>query len=245
MKINIYKYFLVFFLVLLNGYYLYNNINWIAIIYSNLIILISIYLFFYHEGDWYEKIFILITFIVGTSLFFDIYINDWSSSLIKLIILIILAYYKIENVLFNFAHLFYNHANNISLAFCNLAIKLGVNQSNIYKLKGDILLEKDDYEGAFECYKHVLYLENSEESINDIAVSLEYLGKYDDALYYYDNALNINPNNSLTLNNKAILLIKLKKYDEALSILNEVLEIDENNTCAIENKEKILNELNK
>ena len=154
-----------------------------------------------------------------------------------------LLYYYSSNFLYNLANLFYNRANNISLMFCNLAIKFDVNQSDIFKLKGDILLEKKDYEGAFECYKRVLYFENDSNTINDIAVSLEYMGKYDEALNYYDDSLNINPNNVLTLNNKAILLIKLKRYNEALSLLNEVLCIDENNITAMENREKIINKI--
>ena len=124
-----------------------------------------------------------------------------------------------------------------------MAIKFGANQSDIFKLKGDILLEKEEYEEALECYKHVLYYENDSNTINDIAVSLEYMGKYDEALNYYDNSLNINPNNVLTLNNKTILLIKQKRYNEALSILNKVLDIDENNITALENKEKIINKI--
>ena len=176
--------------------------------------------------------------------FFSFYNNDWLIFIIMVILLVYLSFFKIEDMLYNLANLFYNRANNISLMFCNWAIKFGVNQADIFKLKGDILLEKEEYKEAFECYKHVLYFENDSNTINDIAVSLEYMGKYDEALNYYDNSLNINPNNILTLNNKAILLIKLKRYNEALSLLDEVLDIDENNKKAMENKEKIINKKN-
>lgn len=185
-----------------------------------------------------------ITFLVMLlNCFLSFFNNDWLIFIIMVILLVYLSFFKIGDILYNLANLFYNRSNNISLMFCNLAIRFGVNQSDIFKIKGDILLEKDEYEGAFECYKHVLYFENDSNTINDIAVSLEYMGKYDEALNYYDNSLNINPNNVLVLNNKAILLIKLKRYNEALSILNEVLNIDENNITAMENKEKIINKI--
>ena len=189
----------------------------------------------------------LVNYIIFLALLFNCFLsffnNDWLIFIIMIILLVYLSFFKIGDILYNLANLFYNRSNNISLMFCNLAMKFGVNQSDIFKLKGDILLEKEDYEGAFECYKHVLSFENDSNTINDIAVSLEYMGKYDEALTYYDNSLNINPNNVLTLNNKAILLIKLKKYNEALSLLNKVLDIDENNMTAMENRKKIINKI--
>ena len=143
------------------------------------------------------------------------------------------------------AHLFYNWNNELSLIFCNLAIKLGIKQSNIFKLKGDILFGMDDFEGAYECYCYASYFDNNADTINDIAVTMEYLENYEKALEFYNESLKCDPNNILTLNNRTILFIKLKRYDEALADINKVLEIDENNVCAIENKEKIRDELNK
>ena len=105
-------------------------------------------------------------------------------------------------------------------------------------------MENNNYKGAYEAYYNVFCFDNNAESMNDVAVSLEYLEQYEDALEFYNKSLEIESHNILALNNKSILLIKLKQYDEALSNINKVLEIDENNICAIENKEKVLNELN-
>lgn len=242
MKLNNYSFMLlVIFSALAYTYYINGALNWLIVLIAIILGLLASYIMSEHEKN--NNVLMILYIIILITLVLCVFTKDIFGSIISLMLLLGLLYYDSSNFLYNLANLFYNRANNISLMFCNLAIKFDVNQSDIFKLKGDILLEKKDYEGAFECYKRVLYFENDSNTINDIAVSLEYMGKYDEALNYYDDSLNINPNNVLTLNNKAILLIKLKRYNEALSLLNEVLCIDENNITAMENREKIINKI--
>jgi tetratricopeptide (TPR) repeat protein len=56
-------------------------------------------------------------------------------------------------------------------------------------------------------------------------LSLDGLGKYDEAIKWYDKDLAINPNNVDALNNKAVALYKLGKYDEDIKWYDEALAI--------------------
>lgn len=51
--------------------------------------------------------------------------------------------------------------------------------------------------------------------------------KYDEAIQYYDKALEIDPTDSGALNNKAIALKNLQKYDEALGYYDKALAVNQ------------------
>ncbi len=53
------------------------------------------------------------------------------------------------------------------------------------------------------------------------AISLDNLKKHQEALEFYEKALDIEPNNSAMLTNKGVCLNNLKMYDEALVIKKE------------------------
>ena len=186
MKLNNYSFMLlVIFFALAYTYYINGTLNWLIVLIAIILGLLASYIMSEHEKN--RNVLIILYVIILITLVLCVFTKDIIGSIISLILLFGLFYYDSSNFLYNLANLFYNHSNNISLMFCNLAMKFGANQSDIFKLKGDILLEKEDYLEAFECYKHVLYFKNDSNTINDIAVSLEYMGKYDEALNYYDN----------------------------------------------------------
>lgn len=210
-----------------------------------LIILISLLIYvIFHFSNIKNLIIDILFLYLLLHCYLSFYFNDWVYFFLFIFLVLSMCIYKKENIMFILAKLFHNRINKLSLFFCNLAIMWDVKYSRIFKIKGDILLGNNDYKGAYEAYYNVFCFDNNAESMNDVAVSLEYLEQYEDALKFYNKSLEIEPHNILALNNKSILLIKLKQYDEALSNINKVLEIDENNFCAIENKEKVLNELN-
>ena len=62
------------------------------------------------------------------------------------------------------------------------------------------------------------------------------LGKYDEAIQYYDKALQVDPNYTDALNNKGDALYDLDKYDEAIQIFDKALQIDPNDTDALNSK---------
>jgi len=67
--------------------------------------------------------------------------------------------------------------------------------------------------------------------------ALSELGNYDEALVWFDKALEIDPNAVYVLSNKGVTLYRLVQYDEAISYYNKALEIDPNYELAIKNKE--------
>ena len=60
--------------------------------------------------------------------------------------------------------------------------------------------------------------------------------KYDEALEYFNQALEINPKDDYALARKGVVLINLSKYDEALEYFNQALEINPNNDYALSRK---------
>ena len=71
------------------------------------------------------------------------------------------------------------------------------------------------------------------------------LGKYEQAIEYYDNALEIDPKYALALSNKGATLDKLGKYKEAIECYDKALEIDPKYALALSNKGWALHNLGK
>ncbi|MEQ8224153.1 MAG: tetratricopeptide repeat protein [Candidatus Eremiobacterota bacterium] len=61
-------------------------------------------------------------------------------------------------------------------------------------------------------------------------------GKYEEAIQYYDAALNVNANNAEAWFNRGSALYYLGKYKEAIKCYDNVLIIDPNNSYAKDNK---------
>jgi len=70
-------------------------------------------------------------------------------------------------------------------------------------------------------------------------------GQYEESIWWYDQALSINPTNIGALYNKASVKVKLGKYQEALQLYDTVLEIDSGNVSALYNKAHVLVNLDK
>ena len=57
---------------------------------------------------------------------------------------------------------------------------------------------------------------NYTEALNGKGLALDSLGKYEEAITWYDKALGIDPNYMYSLYNKGLALSTLKKYQEAI-----------------------------
>lgn len=68
--------------------------------------------------------------------------------------------------------------------------------------------------------------------------------KFDEALFYIDRILDIDPKNISALNNKGGILVELGNYTDSIIVFNEILTINENNTEALNNKAIALSKLN-
>ena len=67
---------------------------------------------------------------------------------------------------------------------------------------------------------------------------------FDQALRYYDRAIELEPEEPSHRNNKGGALARLQRFDIALEVYEECLELDPNHTTAIEAKQKLLIKLN-
>jgi serine/threonine protein kinase len=70
--------------------------------------------------------------------------------------------------------------------------------------------------------------------------SLEFLGRFPEALTYFNRSLQINPRQSSALYNKGVLALKQEQYEEALAFTDESLAIDPRSFRAWSNKAAIL-----
>ncbi len=73
-------------------------------------------------------------------------------------------------------------------------------------------------------------------SVLDEANRLFLLGKFQEAISYYDKILEENPNHLGCLNNKGYALSKLKDYDSALQCYATALKLDHNDLPVLINK---------
>jgi len=62
------------------------------------------------------------------------------------------------------------------------------------------------------------------------------LGNHNQAISYFDQVLEIDPNHLGALNNKGAVLLKLWRLEQAIPYFDKVLEIDPNNVSALINK---------
>ena len=82
-------------------------------------------------------------------------------------------------------------------------------------------------------------------SIIKNAIKLETLGQLEEAAYWYDKVLKIDPTNIDTMFKKALLLSKMGKYEQALFLFDQVIEIDPTLVSALVNRKIVLEKLGK
>jgi tetratricopeptide (TPR) repeat protein len=87
-------------------------------------------------------------------------------------------------------------------------------------------------------------VENVETLLNK-GIGLQSLGKYQEAIGYYDRALAVEPNNLIALNKKGQALVGLGRYQEAISSFDKALSIEPNYVDALFRKGAVLSVLEK
>jgi len=73
-------------------------------------------------------------------------------------------------------------------------------------------------------------------ALTDKGNGLLKLGRYEEAIRYFDKALEIDPRNETVLNNKGISLASLGRYEESIRCFDKALKIDPNNVAAMYGK---------
>jgi tetratricopeptide (TPR) repeat protein len=120
--------------------------------------------------------------------------------------------------------------------------RLQTNQNlgnNFFKL-GQIYLRKKTYEKAISCFRNSLTSWDFNDRIglgslyNTLGFTYFKLDQYEDAIYYYTQAIKLLPDYTLALTNLGVAYEKKKLYSEASSAYARVLKYDENNQTALE-----------
>jgi len=100
-----------------------------------------------------------------------------------------------------------------------------IRMANIQQINGDYYGSKETLTDALPYSK----INNSYKSAinNSFGIADKELSIYDDAIFYYNQAIKVTPNKidkQSPLNNIAVVYIKQKKYDKAIIILEGILE---------------------
>lgn len=102
--------------------------------------------------------------------------------------------------------------------------------SEYHRIKGHILSDEGDNEGAIDCLIDALCWDpkNSWALVMMGNLLAKYRNDIPSAMTYYDQALKINPNDNITINNIGANLMQQGKLVEAKKYFHEALKIDNN-----------------
>ncbi|MDQ3967043.1 MAG: tetratricopeptide repeat-containing serine protease family protein, partial [Thermoproteota archaeon] len=110
---------------------------------------------------------------------------------------------------------------------------------------GNTYYGKHQYVKAIEQYEIILNDPNYANAWYNKGLALDNLGKHQEAIACYDNALEIDPNCANPWNNKGNALANLSKYEEAIKHYDKALDIDPNAAPVWNNKGSALANLSK
>ncbi len=91
--------------------------------------------------------------------------------------------------------------------------------------------------------KRLLRLPTYSDELTDKGVKEFTSGRYESALSYFEDALNVNPGHFYAVNNKGMVLYSLRRYDEAINCYNRALEIKPDHHEALNNLGNTLSDL--
>ncbi|MDE1769032.1 MAG: tetratricopeptide repeat protein [Thaumarchaeota archaeon] len=84
---------------------------------------------------------------------------------------------------------------------------------------------------------------NEFQALYDHGLEFAKIGKYEDAIIWYDKAIEINSNDDTLLDNKGIALSTLGKYEESIIWFDKALKINPDHANALKQKEIALENL--
>lgn len=129
----------------------------------------------------------------------------------------------------------------ITICLIILTFTLGLSKSGIEWLRdGYDLYKKAKYEEAIESYKEALKEQPESFEINlSIGKCYSKLGDYEEAIKYYNKAIDFNVENLFTVYyNKGKAYLEMKEYREAIDCFDEALKIKPGNVEAKNRKEE-------
>lgn len=135
-----------------------------------------------------------------------------------------------------FAEVYYNLGvlyigrgeQNKAIEYYKDAVRIDPNLSNAWYNLGNIYSEIDDNVLAIEAYKNAYEIGKDYKAASNLGFVLKKIGRLIDALYYFNKALEIEPNDYLTMNNLGITYLQLGngREVEAIKFLTKALEIN-------------------
>lgn len=113
---------------------------------------------------------------------------------------------------------------------CNRAVELAPDLVSTRFIRGRVLREQGDMEGALEDFEHVLEIEPQHESaLQNAGYAAAQVGRHDDARRYYTEYLRLNPTNTQVRMREAYELAQAGDAYGALGLVEEGLEHDPDN----------------
>ncbi|AUB56333.1 DNA-directed RNA polymerase subunit A' [Methanobacterium subterraneum] len=109
---------------------------------------------------------------------------------------------------------------------------------NILIEKGYLALENKKYHDALKYFDEASYIRDT-KFVRGKALSLYGLGKFKEAIIFFDEVIEENPDDDLLLK-KIKSLYNLKSYDVALKLVDQLIKSDKNNINALILKARIL-----
>ncbi|MGJ5044096.1 MULTISPECIES: tetratricopeptide repeat-containing glycosyltransferase family protein [unclassified Bradyrhizobium] len=111
------------------------------------------------------------------------------------------------------------------------ATALGLESADLWMLRGNALINLQQLADAVSSFQRVLELNSRHwDAANQCGITLQRLGRIDDALTYLDLSDVLRPNHVPTLLMRGALLNGLKRFDEALTICQRAHAIEPENS---------------
>lgn len=133
-----------------------------------------------------------------------------------------------------------------ALQCCNTSLELDPHNIDALELKAIVLFNMDNYDAASKFAEMVIQLDSGEKPLR-LANSWFIRGanayknkKYEEALKYYDKAIEIYPNAELAYSFKGDLYLAQGKYEQAVDSYEKALQIDPTNALAWSGKARVL-----
>ncbi len=95
-----------------------------------------------------------------------------------------------------------------------------------YELRGRVLLQKGDYEGAIQQLRQGVKASPEPRFYDTIGIAYQYQKKYREAVEQHRAALALDPESAGTMNNLAAALVESGKVPEAISYLQKAIEAE-------------------
>jgi tetratricopeptide (TPR) repeat protein len=118
-----------------------------------------------------------------------------------------------------------------AIEYFDKALAIDPNDTNALTSKADVLsfLESPDEDNGIETYFALL---QTADTLLDKGAALFSLGRYEEAIEYFDRAIELDPNNAKAWDNKGSALYGLGRYEKAFEHYVRALQISPNYASA-------------